>query len=386
MRTNRKQSLSTATRDVPLVALDGSFLHLPPSGIGTYVRSLADAFAAMPDLPVDVHLIEPSPGRLLKPGSRAHRFLWDAFGVTGTLLAQHPRPRLLHLPQFTAPIAASVPYVVTIHDVIPLVLPDYRASGAMRVNLAVMSRTVKRAVRVIAPSDAAAEDITRVLGISQDRVRVIPEAASSDLAPDRAGAARAFVRNRFGIDGPYVFNIGGYDLRKNLPLLVRAFAQALPQLPDPSTTLVIAGAPHAENPRMFPPLEPIVAELGLGDRVRLVGRVTDDERRALYQAASVYATPSSYEGFGLTPLEAMACGVPPIVANRTSLPEVVGDAGLIVEPTVEAFAEAIVRIFRDDALRRDLTDRSLARAATFSWERAARETADIYREAIGGAR
>lgn len=370
--------------DTITVAIDGNFLALPASGIGTYLRGLLDALNAHADtLGVRMHLIEPSPGRILHPGSKQHRFLWDAFGVAGGVLAsRHPRPDLLHLPQMSAPISSPVPVVATIHDVIPFVMDDYRASKAMRLYLSTMARSVKKAKRVIAPSASAKADIARVLGIPVDRIRVIEEAADPSFVPATDDSAKRLVEEKWGLNGQYLFNIGGFDRRKNLPLLIESFAAALPSLND-EVRLVIAGAPHTGNERVFPPLEPVISEHGLQRRVVLTGRVSDDERLALYQAAYAYITPSEYEGFGLTPLEAMACGVPAIVANRTSLPEVVGDAGFCVEPTVDEFSRAMVSLFSDDERHDALSRASLERAAQFTWAKAARETVEVYREAVG---
>lgn len=376
--THRKHSAT----DIPLnIAFDASFLALPASGIGTYVRGLTEALVARQDtFGLNISLIEPKPGRILHPGHKLHRFLWDAMGVTPATLKQLGRPDVLHLPQMSVPVIAPAPMVVTIHDVIPLVLDDYRASRAMRTYLGLMARTSKRAKQVIAPSQAAAADISRVMGINPERVVVIPEAADRLLGPDESGEARASVEKTWGLLGPYLFNIGGYDRRKNLPLTIEAFAAALPQLPD-DAKLVIGGAPHSDNPHIFPPLEPVITRFGLGDRVVLTGRISDDERRALYQAATAYITASEYEGFGLTPLEAMACGVPAIVANRTSLPEVVGDVGLTVEPTIDELAVAIVTLLTDEDRRANLSRLSLKRAAMFTWDIAAEQTAEVYHRA-----
>lgn len=370
-----------ATKPHVNIAFDASFLSLPASGIGTYVRGLTEALLRRQDeLGISVRLIEPQPGRILQPGHKLHRFLWDATGVTPATLRQAGRPDVIHLPQMSAPVLAPAPMVLTIHDVIPLVLDDYRASRAMQAYLSLMARTSKRARLVIAPSHAAADDIARVLGIDADRITVIPEAPDQSLAPDVSGAARARVAEEWGVTGPYLFNIGGYDRRKNLPLTIEAFAAALPQLPA-DAKLVIGGAPHSDNPHIFPPLEPVIREHGLHDHVVLTGRVSDEDRRALYQAATGYVTASEYEGFGLTPLESMACGVPAIVANRTSLPEVVGDAGLIVEPTVDELAKAMVKLFTDAVLHGELSRLSLERAGTFTWDAAAKQTVEVYHRA-----
>lgn len=363
------------------IAFDASFLALPASGIGTYVRGLTDALIANQEaLGLKITLIEPKPGRILQPGHKLHRFLWDAVGVAPATLKQAGRPDVIHLPQMSAPIIAPAPMVVTIHDVIPLVLDDYRSSRAMRTYLSLMAKTSARAKLIIAPSQAAKIDISRVMGIGQDRIIAIPEAADPTLQPDTTGSARDLVAQKWNISGPYLFNIGGFDRRKNLPLTIDAFAAALTQLPD-DAKLVIAGAPHSGNELVFPPLQPVIDRLGVGSRVVLTGRVSDDERRALYQAATGYVTASEYEGFGLTPLEAMACGVPAIVADRTSLPEVVGDAGLIVELSVKDLASAMVTLLSDDDFRAELTIRSLQRAGIFTWESAAAQTAEVYHRA-----
>ena len=376
--THRKQH----STDTPIhVAFDASFLALPASGIGTYVRGLTDALIAdQESLGLNITLVEPQPGRILHPGHKLHRFAWDAIGVTPATLKQAGRPDVIHLPQMSAPLIAPAPMVVTIHDVIPLVLDDYRASRAMRTYLTLMAKTSARAKLIIAPSEAAKFDISRVMGIGQDRIIAIPEAADPTLTPDDSGEAKSHVAARWGITGPFLFNIGGFDRRKNLPLTIEAFAAAMPQLPADSK-LVIAGAPHSGNELIFPPLQPVIDRLGVGDRVVLTGRVSDDERRALYQAATGYITASEYEGFGLTPLEAMACGVPAIVANRTSLPEVVGDAGLIVEPTEDDLAKAMVSLLTDEHLRATLSHKSLEREATFTWKAAAERTAEVYHRA-----
>lgn len=376
--THRKHG----STDSPLkVAFDASFLALPASGIGTYVRGLTDALIANREsLGLNIMLVEPQPGRILHPGHKLHRFAWDAIGVTPATLKQAGRPDVIHLPQMSAPLIAPAPMVVTIHDVIPLVLDDYRASRAMRTYLALMAKTSARAKLIIAPSEAAKFDISRVMGIGQDRIIAIPEAADPSLTPDDSGEAQKRVAARWGITGPFLFNIGGFDRRKNLPLTIEAFASAIPQLPA-DAKLVIAGAPHSGNELVFPPLQPVIDRLGVGDRVVLTGRVSDDERRALYQAATGYITASEYEGFGLTPLEAMACGVPAIVANRTSLPEVVGDAGLIVEPTEDGLAEAMVSLLTNEQLHAKLSHKSLERAAAFTWKAAAERTAEVYHRA-----
>lgn len=374
---NRSDS---AQSDRPVrVAIDGNFLRLPPSGIGTYVRCLIQALEADHErLGVTLDVLDDAGRRILQPGSRLHRFAWDTLGAGISVARRRPRPDLLHLPQMSAPIVSPVPAVVTIHDVIPLVLSEYRASRSMQVYLALMARTARNARAVITPSQASADDIERVLGVNPHRITVIPEAASPDLVPDETGSSTEAVRERWGVEGDYLFNIGGLDVRKNVPMLVESFADAMPHLP-PGMSLVIAGQAHSNNTRMFPPIEPVIRARGLEGRVHLIGRVTDDERRSLLQAALACVTPSTYEGFGLTPLEAMACGTPVIAANSSSFPEVIGDAGMLVAPERHALTQALIQLTGHPELRRRLGAAGLERSRAFSWAKAAAATAAIYR-------
>jgi glycosyltransferase involved in cell wall biosynthesis len=287
---------------------------------------------------------------------------------------------VLHIPSFAAPLWPPCPVVVTVHDAIPFALPIYRSSQAMALHVRLLRRTVRRATLILTPSRAAAADIARHLAFPPARIRVTPEAAGSEYRPAANPVDALAEARRLGIDGPFLFNIAGFDRRKNLPLLLEAFATAAPSL-DPAMKLVIGGAPHGSNPAISPPIEPEIARLGLQGKVVLTGRVSDAEKVTLYQAAELYVTPSIYEGFGLTALEAMACGTPVIAANRTSLPEVVGDAGLLVEPEVEAFRAAIQRVLGEPELAAGLRARGLERAARFHWRETARLTAAAYHEA-----
>jgi glycosyltransferase involved in cell wall biosynthesis len=361
------------------VALDAGFLALPPSGVGSYVAGLLDALAARDD--VTIARLTP-PGALTTVDPRLMRLAWDAVGVGIAQRRFAPGADLLHVPAFSAPVLPGVPLIVTIHDVIPLVLPEYRASRAMRLYLRLMARTVRRARLVLTPSTFSAGEIESVLGIPPERIRLTSLAVDPALRPALdVDAVERRLCERFGMRGRYLLHMAGFDRRKNVPLLIRAFARALPTLPD-DVSLVLAGAPHRDNPTVFPPVDGLIRELGIAGRVLLTGRVSDAERVLLYQAAAGYVTPSAYEGFGLTPLEAMACGVPVIAANRTSLPEVVGDAGLLVEPEVDAVAAAIVRLVTDRSLHADLSRRGPERASAFTWQRTADLTVAAYREAL----
>lgn len=374
------------------VAIDTSFLAMPPSGTGVYLRAL---LRELPRLDPTLDLIEISPSRspLFGEGDslarrmanrvaadpRLRRGAWELGGVAAA--ARRVQPDLLHIPSFAAPVVPTCPLVVTVHDVIPLMLPEYRASTAMRLHLAALTRTIGWASVVLTPSEAAAEAIATHLPVPRELIRVTPEAADESFAPaSDLAAAKERVRH-LGVRGRYVFNIAGFDARKNLPLMLEAFALAKSRIDEP-LQLVIGGAPHTGNESVFPPVEPVIARLGIASSVVLTGRVSDADRLALYQAADLYVTPSIAEGFGLTALEAMACGVPVIVANRSSLPEVVGDGGWHVEPNSADLSSLMRLVLTNPAVAADLHGRGIVRAAEFSWQRTAALTLSAYREAL----
>ena len=366
------------------IAFDGEFERLPPSGIGGYVQNL---LATMPDVASDLdlvvlnpnwdHSVSQEPGLLRD--RRLQRASWELFGFAEQ--ARGYRPDLLHIPSFAAPIRSPAPFVVTIHDMIPFLIPAYRASRPMRLHMALMRRTVTNAAAVIAPSHSAASEISSILAIERNRIRVTHEAADATYVPIADPSTNRSTLARFGITGRYIFNVGGLDVRKNISVLIEAFAQVRSQSHNP-IQLLIAGARHSDNPVVFPDPMPVVERFGLQNAVIFTGRIDERDKLALYQSADLYVTPSLHEGFGLTALEAMACGIPTIAANRTSFPEVVGEGGLLVEPNVGAIAAAMLSVLNDATIAANLRMSGLARATEFSWQRTAEQTIDIYRDVL----
>lgn len=374
----------------PCIALDGAFYDQPLTGSGQYTRGLWHAFCVQAR-PVVLLRPDSEPARMpdvaqrtrQEPLGKVAKVRWEQWGIVHT--ARQIGAQLLHVPYFAGPLRAPFPVVLTVHDVIPLVLPEYRTL-AMRLYLLLAIRAAHRAAAIITDSEASYRDIVRYLRVPAERVHVIPLAVDASYhAPACEAALLEGLRQRFGLQGPVIFNVGGFDVRKNLLMLLEAFAHALPAL-DPRTRLVIGGKPHSANSQRYPPLEPTIQRLGLVNHVVITGPLREEEKRALYYMADLYVYPSLYEGFGLSPLEAMACGTPVIVANRTSLPEVVGDAGVLVEPTAEAFAHEIVRLMQNTSLRRQLAERARRRAAAFTWERTAQQTWQVYEHVLAAWR
>jgi len=210
-------------------------------------------------------------------------------------------------------------------------------------------------------------------------VRVVHLAAGTTYRPMPIDLVAA-LRQRLGLPERYLLYLGGFDRRKRVPELLRAFHKVVPRLGD--TGLVVAGRLPDRDSTFAPDPRRVADELALGDRVRFLGHVDEVDKPALYAGAEALVFPSVYEGFGLPPLEALSCGTPVIATQSSSLPEVVGDAGILVPPDdADALAEAICALVDDSALRRQLAGRALVQAKRFSWERTAEKTAAIYREA-----
>ena len=398
--------------EVPMrVSVNAFFLQQPYTGSGQYIRHLLPALTriaptldVVPLLPapraarwsLTRHSREsgnPTPRHPLPtyathhvdlPGWLTHADLrkvwWEQ--VTWMRASRGRAADVAHVPYFAPPLWSPRPLVVTIHDLIPLILPEYVTRPHVRLYNALISLAARRAAQIIADSQATADDIVRRLGIASHRIHVVPLAAAPGMEPMAAGTQRQAILRRFGLDQPFVFYIGGFDSRKNVPALLRAF-YALPAELRQRHVLAIAGAaPGLHNPRLFPPLRPLAEALGLGNRVRFLGRVTEEEKRALYSAATLFVFPSLYEGFGLDPLEAMACGAPVLASNRSSLPEVVGGGAALVEPTEHAAFTRSLAVLLDSPRRRaELSKRGSSVAATFSWDRTATMTLEVYRQA-----
>jgi len=354
--------------EVPIrIGLDAIPMTYPPSGVRAYIEALIDAFRSR-DSGIDLVPLAPL-GGLTRRTNRLSRLQWDAQGIAKS--ADSSIVELLHMTRFAAPRPMDRPLVVTVHDLIPLQIPEYRASVPARIHSELARRTVASATRIIVPSRYVAVEAAAVLGIESERIDIIPMGVS---LPTPSDALPMF-------SGPYVLHAGGFDVRKNLPALIRAFAQAAPAI-GASWRLVLLGAPHTSNPVVYPPIWPEIERLGLIDRVVMTGRVSENEKDTLFRHAAMTVAPSLNEGFGLPILESMAHGTPVIASNRTSHPEVAGDAALLVESSEEALAAAIVRLADDTELRADLSQRGLRRAAEFPWSRTAASTFDTYRRAL----
>jgi glycosyltransferase involved in cell wall biosynthesis len=293
------------------------------------------------------------------------------------------RLTLLHCPDFIAPRFWPGAVVVTIHDLAFLHYPDILDASARRYYGQVRA-SVWRASAVIADSESTRRDITHFLGLPPERVDVVYVAAASVFAPRSVAPGETrMVGQKWLLGPPTPLQAGSFALfvstlepRKNLPMLLRALRGCLDRQPGAGYRLVVAGARGWNDGEIFE----TVRELRLADAVAFTGSVSQDDLLWLYNACRFYVNPSLYEGFGLPVVEALACGTPTLAAASSSIPEVAGDAALLLPPhDVAAWAEAMERLWHDASLQHTLAQRGPLQAAQFSWERAARETLAIYR-------
>ena len=288
---------------------------------------------------------------------------------------------ILHV-QYTAPPLSPCPVVATVHDLSFEHLPEtFKRRSWMQLRLTVR-RTVRRAAHVIVPSESTRRDIIGTYAVRPERVSVIPLAAAPRFRPVEDKGELERVLARYGIRGEYVLAVGSIQPRKNLSRLVAAYSDLRRKRPRSNLPqLVLVGRQawlYGETLRA-------IEDEGVRDSTILTGYVSEPDLPALYSGALCFAYPSYFEGFGLPPLEAMRCGTPVITGNLTSLPEVVGDAGLLVDPfDTGALASALARLLDDAHLRAELRARSLARARLFDWRETARRTLEVYRSVGGG--
>ena len=288
---------------------------------------------------------------------------------------------LLHV-QYTAPPFTPCPVVATIHDLSFEHLPaTFKRRSWMQLRLTVR-RTAREAAHLIVPSEYTRRDICETYGIPPARVSVVPLAAASCYAPVADAKEIERVRNIYGISGDYILAVGSIQPRKNLARLIEAYADLRRQRPhDKLPRLVLVG----KRAWLYEETLRAVAACGIAAQTIFTGYVPESDLPALYTGALCFVYPSYFEGFGLPPLEAMSCGTPVITGDRTSLPEVVGDAGLLVNPfDTQALAQALARLLDDESLRATLGDRGLRRAAQFNWRDNARQTLAVYEQVTGG--
>jgi glycosyltransferase involved in cell wall biosynthesis len=363
------------------IAFDASTISTQ-GGPRTYVLGLLDALFRI-DRENDYLVFYNDPAHLgrfpgakeiVLPGKSPLARLWREH-VLLPLACRREQVDLVHCPKSAIPFFSPCPTVVTLHDLIPLRHPETEKLAARiywRLQIPVAAR---RSSFIITDSEHARGEIMADFRVAPERIRAVMLGFDPRMLTPRNPSAGAAIREKYALPEGYILYVGTIQPRKNIDTLIEAYALLRDGRPD-LPKLVIVGRKGWLYDRLFAR----IAELGMTGDVLFTGFVPDEELPHLYDGARLFAYLSFFEGFGLPPLEAMACGVPVITSDTTSLPEVVGDAGITVSPAdVAAVAAAIARILDDDEFARMLGERGAKRARLFSWEAAALETLEIYR-------
>jgi len=377
------------------VAIDYTTAVWPGAGINRYTASLVAALAKLDrqneytlfyggsrEVPKDsehwegmqdILISHPNFTQVPTPLSLKMTLRWQRFAPRFWPLERFTGPvDLLHAPDFVAP-ASRAPQVITVHDLSFLTVPECAEEGLRKYLTATMPRSVQRADHIIAVSQSTKSDLIRLLNVAEEKITVIYEGVDSRFHPTSLLKAQ---RERVGLpDTPYILALSRLEPRKNFVRLIAAFGQ-----------LVAEGYPHALvfGGRRGWKYEPIIAAAAAlnakhGQRVYFLDHVNERDLPSVYAGAAACAYPSLYEGFGLPPLEALACGTPVLASNVSSLPEVLGDAALLVAPEdVDAIANGLRQLLDDEGLRASLREKGLARAQQLSWQQSAQAVLTLY--------
>jgi glycosyltransferase involved in cell wall biosynthesis len=296
------------------------------------------------------------------------------------LLLRREGADLVHYTRALGALGAPCPAVITIFDVTILALPHFYPAWDVWYWRHVQPRMLRGVDKIIAISYNTRRDLMSHLGVPGDKVAVVYLAPEPQFRPQEDPAALAAIRLKYGLPADFLLYVGLTARKKNLPVVLRALHRLRTEARLPHH-LVMTGRPFRTSDDRAA-LEALTAELGLGDRVHVTGYVPAGDLPLLYSAASLLVYPSLHEGFGLVPLEAMACGTPVVAANTSAIPEATGDAALLVDDPGDeaALAAAVQRVLTEPGLASEMQVRGLAQAARFSWERTAREVLAIYRE------
>jgi glycosyltransferase involved in cell wall biosynthesis len=367
------------------IGIDATALPPHPVGAGNYIIELIRHLERLNEADEFVIFAQPHGRDLIdvpaRPGfewvmipqrSPAQRLIWEQTGFPR--LVARSSLDLLHSLHYTRPMRLPCTSVVTFHDMTFFLFPHLHTPSKRLYFPQAIRLSARKANALIAVSESTRQDAIRLLGIPPARIHTVPLGVSPAFHPVREASLLEAVRQRYSLPEHFILYVGLVEPRKNLPMLLRAYQR----LPDNSApALVIVGRFGWGVEQVFK----LVESLAIRDKVHFSGYIPAEDLPIVYNLADVFVYPSLYEGFGLPPLEAMACGTPVITTSVSSLPEHVGEAGILVPPQdEEALFQALVKILQDPDLRGELSRKGPERAAQYSWNRTAQETLDVYRQ------
>jgi glycosyltransferase involved in cell wall biosynthesis len=370
------------------IAIDARLVTYQRGGIGQYILHLIEELARLTEGRTDAEFT------ILRSRKERDRLAPRVPGFRDGTLWTPPHNRfeqfalpielawlrfdLLHSPDFIPPWRGRFRRLITVHDLTFLYYPQFLTTESRRYYNAQIERAVRVADHISADSTNTKDDLVRLLNVPPDKVTVVL-LAPNPIYRVMDEAACAPVLARLGLSQNFILFTGTLEPRKNVRGLLTAY-RALCDLRPSTPLLVLAG----RRGWLYDEIFEQIAKLKLADRVRFVENLPNEDLVALYNAAWLFVLPSFYEGFGLPVLEAMACGTPVVCSDRGSLPEVAGDAALLINPDdLDGLADAMKRVMEDESLRTQMRERGLANAKRFSWEKAAKETLAIYRTLLG---
>lgn len=364
------------------IGIDARLLHYRTGGISTYIRQLVGALGQATKYDFDFTIYHHRKDGQTLDGKLGRGRLWtpahhrlERLTLSVELLSQ--RLDIWHSPDFIPPYRGGRRHVITVHDLTFWHYPQYLTEASRRYYNAQIEQACHHADVILAVSDATKRDLIDILGIDAGKIRVQPHGVDASYRPMAEAEVRP-VLDGLGLRGAYFVHVGTLEPRKNIVGLLEGYRAVLDAVPD-APSMVLVG----RRGWLFEASEARIEALQLGDKLIRLEQVNDEQLPAIYNGAMALITPSFYEGFGMPALEAMACGTVPIVSDVSSLPEVVGDVGLLVKPDdTQSIAEALLRVLQDDAWREKTCERALERAKRFTWEHSAQIALDAYKSVL----
>jgi glycosyltransferase involved in cell wall biosynthesis len=362
------------------IGIDARLVFYNRAGIGQYILQLTEALASLEPEEDTFFLLQSRKDRstILNSNGFVRRSLWTPSHnrfeqITLSFEVSRLGLDLLHSPDFIPPFKRNCKSIITIHDLAFLLYPHFLTKESARY-YGQIDQAWRKTDHIIAVSETTKHDSIKMLGVPEKKITVIHEAANPIYRPLPKDEAQGVVKAKYNLDQDFILFVSTIEPRKNLPGLLRAYRRLRDEYKR-EELLVLAGS----NGWLWEEVYETVAKLNLEKHVVFLGRVPSEDLVYLYNAARLLVHPSFYEGFGLTPLEAITCGAPVIASNISSIPEVVGDAAVLIDPhDLDGLMVAIWRVLTEPELRQDLICKGLKRAQKFSWLDAARRTLEVY--------